>query len=727
MLLYRHIFCFPWFNCLTIFSGRVDAGIIPKSPCCGSNLPLQDIVPTGHFFRVVSAQSFYVSFGAKRDVLPPSRIMDLAQVPTNSVSRYKKQSMEVTLTWTATGGDYLQGAAARYEIRTATKVGYLTGEEFEVKGILVHPSLTPSPGKFGAREKSVVRVPWPNEVFYYAVVAIDEAGNRGEISNKVAVYIHEEPTTTTSTTTTTTTITTTTTTITTTSTTTTTTATTTTPVSSLRRSDVNVFKVETTPAHVVFLPTRILPRIPTPGRPGRLGEGDRPRWRDVTRRRVAESRTREPRLGMTPVTLPKGFLSIRDLFEADILDSNRRSGDYNRIERNTVSYTESEDKKKLKDEVYAITGAGGSLLVLTILISLMIVRRYRKKLLENSDSTTFRRNSVDFSPSFQHNDGDGNSLNKIYSLVKMKEGVKEESKTWLNPLAKPSSEAGSATSRATKSTVDGGDNEEGVKTVNKTKEEAGADVDDNKDGIDLVTKAEMEGIWPVPEGERGKLLLEIYNGGTFKKSMNYHSFRDSDKGRQSREISIDNLETDSLEISGSQLTVLPSSETSRRSRLSDIFPDILNFKSMETMGSLPEVRDTPSPDYNSPEPDLSPDNKSLSSVSYRDAARTSDEKPVGQAQYYFGDHVIEKRAERGESENTSETKVKFNLDLRSAMFTLSPSHPPHHQPDPEPGLSSLDILPENPNPSLNRARLRKLFESQSKSSSNKRRQRTPNE
>ena len=63
---------------------------------------------------------------------------------------------------------------ARYEIRTATKVGYLTGGEFEVKGILVHPSLTPAPGVRGARERGVVRVPWPNQVFYYAVVAIDE-------------------------------------------------------------------------------------------------------------------------------------------------------------------------------------------------------------------------------------------------------------------------------------------------------------------------------------------------------------------------------------------------------------------------------------------------------------------------------------------------------------------------------------------------------------------------
>ena len=48
------------------------------------------------------------------------------------------------------------------------------------------------------------QVPWTNEIFYYGIVAIDDEGNRGEISNLVAVYIHEETTTTSSTTTTTT-------------------------------------------------------------------------------------------------------------------------------------------------------------------------------------------------------------------------------------------------------------------------------------------------------------------------------------------------------------------------------------------------------------------------------------------------------------------------------------------------------------------------------------------
>ena len=71
--------------------------------------------------------------------------------------------------------------------------------------------------------------------------------------------------------------------------------------------------------------------------------------------------------------------------------------------------------------------------------------------------------------------------------------------------------------------------------------------------------------------------------------------------RDTRDSSMELQETDSLEmVSGSQITGLPSSEISRRSRLSDIFPDILNFKSLpEVAAPLDHVpRDTPSPDYN---------------------------------------------------------------------------------------------------------------------------------
>ena len=67
-------------------------------------------------------------------------------------------------------------------------------------GILVHASFTPIPLDYGQQQTCTVGVPWPNEVFYYALVAFDAAGNRSPISNIISVYIYEAPTTTTTTT-----------------------------------------------------------------------------------------------------------------------------------------------------------------------------------------------------------------------------------------------------------------------------------------------------------------------------------------------------------------------------------------------------------------------------------------------------------------------------------------------------------------------------------------------
>ncbi len=61
----------------------------------------------------------------------------------------------------------------------------------------------PQPLEYGTSQSCTVGVPWPNENFYYGLVAIDEVGNRSPISNIISVYIYEAPTTTTTTTTTT--------------------------------------------------------------------------------------------------------------------------------------------------------------------------------------------------------------------------------------------------------------------------------------------------------------------------------------------------------------------------------------------------------------------------------------------------------------------------------------------------------------------------------------------
>merc|ERR1719278_2448897 len=56
-------------------------------------------------------------------------------------------------------------------------------------------SLVPVPEPHGQPQRCTVSVPWPNEVFFYAIVAFDAAGNRGEVSNMVAVFVTEPLTT----------------------------------------------------------------------------------------------------------------------------------------------------------------------------------------------------------------------------------------------------------------------------------------------------------------------------------------------------------------------------------------------------------------------------------------------------------------------------------------------------------------------------------------------------
>ncbi len=63
-------------------------------------------------------------------------------------------------------------AASQYEIRCYTSRSALTGSTFTEKGISVHDSFLPVPLVYGQKQKCTVGVPWPNEVFYYALVAI---------------------------------------------------------------------------------------------------------------------------------------------------------------------------------------------------------------------------------------------------------------------------------------------------------------------------------------------------------------------------------------------------------------------------------------------------------------------------------------------------------------------------------------------------------------------------
>lgn len=68
--------------------------------------------------------------------------------------------------------------------------------QFLNKAIPVHESLLPTPKVSGSLQTITVALPWANEVFYYAIVALDESNNRAQVSNLVPVYVEEVKTTT---------------------------------------------------------------------------------------------------------------------------------------------------------------------------------------------------------------------------------------------------------------------------------------------------------------------------------------------------------------------------------------------------------------------------------------------------------------------------------------------------------------------------------------------------
>ncbi|XP_046653735.1 calcium-activated chloride channel regulator 1-like isoform X2 [Daphnia pulicaria] len=154
--------------------------------CCGSSMPYEQTIPVQPFRRIISGPSFVTVDGPSEDddVYPPGRISDLR------VERIVNATNEVELGWTAPGTDYDSGSAAFYQIRCYTDRSALNDSS---SAILVHSSLTPQPLPAGTWQKAMVAVPWPNQIFYYAIVAVDFAGLRGKVSNIVPVYIEEPP------------------------------------------------------------------------------------------------------------------------------------------------------------------------------------------------------------------------------------------------------------------------------------------------------------------------------------------------------------------------------------------------------------------------------------------------------------------------------------------------------------------------------------------------------
>ena len=104
------------------------------------------------------------------DRMPPSRIIDFKLLKTFS----ENEEYLAELSWTASGGDRNVGEAARYEIRCFSGRSIQQRAHLDENGLSISKEKIPLPEKSGTQQRANVTVPWPNEVFYYAIMAVDE-------------------------------------------------------------------------------------------------------------------------------------------------------------------------------------------------------------------------------------------------------------------------------------------------------------------------------------------------------------------------------------------------------------------------------------------------------------------------------------------------------------------------------------------------------------------------
>ena len=108
--------------------------------------------------------------GRSNDTIPPSKIYDFLAITG------KGQAM-IDLSWSAPGDDGTIGKAAYYIIKFNTvPINDLNWDSSNKIDIV------PSPSDYGTKETLSLRMPKQNELFYFAIKAVDEAGNMSEIS-----------------------------------------------------------------------------------------------------------------------------------------------------------------------------------------------------------------------------------------------------------------------------------------------------------------------------------------------------------------------------------------------------------------------------------------------------------------------------------------------------------------------------------------------------------------
>ncbi|CAG0897418.1 unnamed protein product [Darwinula stevensoni] len=150
-------------------------------PCCGSGpTEGQNMTSVGIFKRRSFGGRFFLESPPTEDVFPPNKVIDLRVTPD-------PENGVFVLAWTAPGGDYNMGRAARYELKYARDRESLNDEKFPSAVLLP----TPTPATAGSKEVFRVDIDADglayNTLYYFAIRSLH--GQYSEISNPVAGFI----------------------------------------------------------------------------------------------------------------------------------------------------------------------------------------------------------------------------------------------------------------------------------------------------------------------------------------------------------------------------------------------------------------------------------------------------------------------------------------------------------------------------------------------------------
>jgi len=102
---------------------------------------------------------------------PPAAITDLGASPGAIVG-------EVHLTWTAPGDNTHSGTATQYDVRYSTSKIIEGNWSFATQA-----SGEPAPAQAGTAQSMTMQVPFPSQVYYFAIKTADEVPNWSELSN----------------------------------------------------------------------------------------------------------------------------------------------------------------------------------------------------------------------------------------------------------------------------------------------------------------------------------------------------------------------------------------------------------------------------------------------------------------------------------------------------------------------------------------------------------------